>query len=173
MKGFLTKPVDLWNVLKKNFADDCFAKGQRPDDNFLAAFEAVLWRQRSRHERLQTRAERIQLCRTATSLNDLLDPRANRFLKTRSLLQVFSHVGWNSRRIPDEDMNLNSGLTLIRLTDTRQRRDPVTGKVTLVNTSLVRRLKSLGFKDEDLVKFSKSTPSQGSRIPKELMEHVR
>ncbi|KAJ5613704.1 hypothetical protein N7528_007358 [Penicillium herquei] len=172
-KGLLTKPVDLWDVLEKLFADDCFAKGQRPDGNFLAAFEAVLWRQRSRREQFQTRAERIQLCRTATNLNDLLDPRANRFFKTRSLLQVFSHAGWNSRRIPDEDMNLTPGLTFIRLTETKQRRDPVTGKVALVNTSLVRHLKSLGFKDGDLVKFSKSTPSKGSSIAKELMEHVQ
>ncbi|KAJ6031418.1 hypothetical protein N7540_002150 [Penicillium herquei] len=147
-RGLLTESGNLWSKLEDLFLDNCFFNGQRPDCNFLTAFEVLLRRQESH-------------------------PRVNNFFKKRSLLQVFSHAGWNVSRIPDEENCLAPGLTFIRLAETKRQQDRVTGKVTLANTHLVRRLRSIGFKDEGFIKLSDSTSLANSEVCHKLMEQVQ
>lgn len=159
-KGLLSRPVGLWNSVVKLFQNNVFMDGKAPTSHFVEAFEGLVGEQRSRREFFQSRAQKRRFARNATDLHDLLDPSVNRFYKERTLLQVFNRANWAPARIPDEELPISTGLAFMRLAKVKQSRDRVTGKVTLADTDLVKRARSRGWSDEDIIAASSKFPSQ-------------
>ncbi|KAJ5589096.1 hypothetical protein N7537_011774 [Penicillium hordei] len=173
-KGLLSHPVGLWNSVVELFQNTVFVDGKAPTSHFVEAFEGLVGEQRSRSDLFRSRAPKRRYVRNATDLHDLLDPTGNRFYKERTLLQVFNRANWALARIPDEELPLSTGLAFIRLAEVKRRRDRVTGKVTLDDTDLVKRARSRGWSDEDIIAASSKLPSQ-SKDPHtaEVMKALR
>ncbi|KGO50194.1 Uncharacterized conserved protein UCP028035 [Penicillium expansum] len=158
-KGLLSRPVGLWSSVAQLFQSAFFKDGKVPRSHFAKAFQALLGGRRFRRENLRSRAQRRRFARNAKDVHDLLDPSENRFYKERTLLQIFDRANWIPARIPDEEIPLPTGLALMRLAQTKQTRDPVTGKVTLAESDLAKRVRSCGASNEDIVKILSTLPS--------------
>lgn len=159
-KGLLSRPIGLWSSVVQLFQNTVFVDGKVPTSHFVQAFERLIGGQRSRRDFFQSRAKGRRFSRDSTDLHDLLDPSVNRFYKEKTLLQVFNRANWSPTRIPDEDIPLSTGLSFMRLAQVKQSRDRVTGKVTLVDTDLVKRARSHGWSDEDIIAASSELTSQ-------------
>ncbi|KAJ5458032.1 hypothetical protein N7475_009420 [Penicillium sp. IBT 31633x] len=158
-KGFLARPVGLWGALEELLQNTFFMNAKAPTSQFMEAFEGLVGGQRSRREIFRRRAQKRQFARNATDMNDLLDPGVNRFYKERALLQIFNRANWIPARIPDEEIPLNTALAFMRLAETKQTRDRVTGKVKLAGTGLVERARSRGWSDENIITTASKLPS--------------
>ncbi|CAG8375794.1 unnamed protein product [Penicillium salamii] len=141
-KGLLKRGVGLWNALGVDLFQDAIFNGKPPTSNFLKAFEDRVGAANSQREIFRNRAQRAQMARNATKLSDLLDPSVNRFFKLKSMLEVYKAVNWNPDRISDEEIPTPSMLSFLRITETKQIKDRVTGEVKLEETDLVKRYKA-------------------------------
>lgn len=67
---------------------------------------------------------------------------------------LYRQAYWNPERIPDSELQPNSFLSMIRISQTRQPMDPVTGKMRLDDTDLVRRARMEGTSEEKLLELA-------------------
>jgi hypothetical protein len=153
-EGLIARPVTLWSALESFFQDSFFSNGNVPASEFAQAIKTRIHGPNAHRSSPRNRSQRQQPSQNARNMNELLDPSVNRFFKTKSLLQTYRGANWIPNRIPDEDIPLLSHLALIRLTETTKTTDRATGEVTLEDTDLVRRLKSRGFSDKEIIRLS-------------------
>ncbi|CAG7942200.1 unnamed protein product [Penicillium salamii] len=159
-KGLLKRGgVRPWNTFGEGYFQDAIFNGKPPTSNFLQAFENRVGGATSRREIFRNRAQMAQMARNTKSLSDLLDPSVNRFFKLKSMLEVYKAVNWNPDRIPDEEIPTPSMLSLLRIAETKQIKDRVTGEVTLEETDLVKRFKAQGMKDKDIIELTSKIPA--------------
>lgn len=151
-KGLLKRPIGLWETLAFVFADSFF-DGEPPASQFLEAFQVRSVKSTLSRESLRNRAQKHHVARYATDYNSLLESSVNRFYKTKSLLNVYKAVKWVPDRIPDEEIPIETYLASLRLAETKQIRDLVTGEVTLEETDLVKRLRANGMSDKAMIEL--------------------
>ncbi|CAG8938089.1 unnamed protein product [Penicillium salamii] len=169
-KGLLKRGVGLWDSLGVNLFQDAIFNGKPPTSNFLEAFENRVGGATSRREIFRNRAQMVQMARNAKRLNDLLDPSVNRFFKLKSMLEVYQAANWNPDRIPDEEIPTPSMLSFLRIAETKQIKDRVTGEVTLEATDLVKRFKARGMKDKDIIDLASDVhAASDSSVPDAYM----
>ncbi|KAM0479946.1 hypothetical protein ACHAPX_004524 [Trichoderma viride] len=80
----------------------------------------------------------------ATRARDLLNLVPLPCFKQKSSLAMYGSAGWDPDRVPDSDVDPLSALGLIRLSQTRRIRDPVTSVWRLEETDLVQRARAAG-----------------------------
>jgi hypothetical protein len=153
-KGLVAQPVILWAALQSFFQDSLFSNGNVPTFEFAEAIITRIGRPNAHRSSPRNRSRRQQLSRNATNMNELLDPSVNRLFKTKSLLQAYRGANWIPDRIPDEDIPFPTSLASMRLVETKKTKDRATGEVTLADTDLVRRARSGGLSDKELIRLS-------------------
>ncbi|KAJ6181152.1 hypothetical protein N7519_011613 [Penicillium mononematosum] len=147
-KRLIRRPVLLWSALESFFQDS---------SEFAEAINTRIGGPNAHRGSPRNRPQRQQLSRNVTNMTELLDPSVNRFFRTKSLLQVYRGANWIPDRIPDEDIPLPTCLAWIRLTETGKTRDRATGEVTLADTDLVRRARSGGLSDKEIIRSSSTS----------------
>lgn len=153
-KGYLARPVGLYLSLQKLFKASFFADGKIPTSDFIQAFSAVLGKTGTRQAIAHRQTVRMQVGRTATSWNELMTTSINWFFKTKSLLTTYRDADWIPDRIPDEALPVVSALGMLRIGQTKQIIDPVTGGKVLEDTELVKRARALGMDDATMMVMS-------------------
>ncbi|CAG8336249.1 unnamed protein product [Penicillium nalgiovense] len=153
-KGLISRPIIMWSAIESFFRDSFFSNGNIPTSEFAEAINTRIGGPNAHRSSPRNRPQRQQLSRNATNVNELLDPSVNRFFKTKSLLQVYRGANWIPDRIPDEDIPLPMHLALMRLAETRKTKDRVTGEFTLADTDLVRRARSGGLSDKEIIRMT-------------------
>ncbi|CAG7915792.1 unnamed protein product [Penicillium olsonii] len=149
-KGLLKRPIGLWDSLGSLF-ENCFFNGKHPTSKFHEAFENMAGQPSERRAGFRKSGESKNLGRRPSDLKGSLDPSENRFYTTKSLLEVYKAADWIPDRIPNEDIPTQSTLAFLRLADSKQIKDPVTGKVTLEDSELVKRLRAAGLSDKGII----------------------
>ena len=114
----------------------------------------------SGRETFRQRAFRRLVAQTANDLHGLLNSGVNRFFKAKSLLEVYRTAGWVPDRIPDEEVPLPSALASIRLSEVKQLIDPVTEQISLEDTELVKRARSMGMPDVEIIRLTSELSSK-------------
>ncbi|TKW55997.1 hypothetical protein CTA1_11360 [Colletotrichum tanaceti] len=145
-KGYITAPVGLYASLQDIFAEGFFVGGKAPTSDFDKALA-----DRMMNAKRLPPASRQLAPEAQTDLHAILDVRVNRNFRKKSNLLLYREAGWNLDRIPDSELEPLSVLGCVRVSQTKQVVDPATGRKRLADTELVRRLRSLGQSDDELV----------------------
>lgn len=82
-----------------------------------------------------------------------MDSNMDKFFQAKSLLRLYRAADWVPERIPDEDVTVPLILSIFRLAEAKRVIDPVTGRVTLEDTDLVKRARSIGMDDATIMEF--------------------
>ncbi|CAG9988105.1 unnamed protein product [Clonostachys byssicola] len=153
-KGFLKNPVGLWSSIAGLFASSLFANTKTlPTSNFAQAF---LDHAQKRDIRARARNK------GAADLVGALNPQANMFFKTKPHTQILREAGWDPERVPDSDVLFPSILAAQRLSQLKRLRDPVTGKMKVEETELVRRAKKYGMSEDEITALASSVDTLAS-----------
>ncbi|KAI9704576.1 MAG: hypothetical protein M1820_005489 [Bogoriella megaspora] len=153
-KGYITQPVELYHIFAHAFAGSFFADGNVPTSDFRKAFLARTFETGSRGAKSQRRYLRLRAVRSGADFHDLLNPKLNRFFKSRSILSLLRGTGWRPDRIPENGCDPASGLGMLRIAQTNQIVDPLTGERRLEDTELVKRARDLGIEESVLLEAS-------------------
>lgn len=164
-KGYIAQPVQLYAALQELFKSSFFADGSIPTSNSYQAFVAAFGEPGSPRATFRPRAIRQDRGRTVAGIHGVLDRNVNRFFKTKSLLRLYREAGWVPDRIPDEDVPLGSYLNIVRFIHTKQVPDPVTGKKVMEDTKLVKRARSEGIDDTNMIAMASSIHKLTSEDP--------
>lgn len=147
-KGHLLQPLDLLGNLQNLFTDAIFTDGKLPTSNFYEAFKSRVRQSGSREAKRQRQEA---LAKRADSDHVLLDVQLRHFFNVKSNLLLYREADWNPERIPDNDLDPFSFLAFLRLSQTKQTTDAVTGERKLDDTDLVRRARSRGLTDDEII----------------------
>ncbi|PKK55151.1 hypothetical protein CI102_175 [Trichoderma harzianum] len=137
-KGYLTRPISVYNRLDDVFSESFYYRGVRPKDKFVENFQAHVHKMVTRKEFLQDRANR-RATSTITSAREFLGLVVLRLFKQKSTLLLYQEADWDPSRIPDCDIEPWSALGMIRLNQTRRFRNSASCPWTLEKTELVKR----------------------------------
>lgn len=96
----------------------------------------------------QRRAIRRNVNRTATDIHGLLNANVKRYFKQKPLLRIYREAAWMPDLIPDESIQVVSGMGGIRLAQTKTLVDPETGNRRLEDTPIAIRARAIGIEDE-------------------------
>ncbi|KAL2755433.1 hypothetical protein ACRALDRAFT_1082332 [Sodiomyces alcalophilus JCM 7366] len=143
-KGYLKKPVELFENLQNLLKDAIFVDGKVPTEDFnMALYDRVM--------KQASPADRRRFASKLPDIHAVLDVSANRSFKRKSNLLLYREAGWDLSRIPDHDLQPHSMLGMLRITQTKQVVDPATGKKRLADTDLLRRFKAIapGMRDDE------------------------
>ncbi|TVY37932.1 hypothetical protein LOCC1_G006747 [Lachnellula occidentalis] len=173
-KGYIAKPVGLWDTLQAFFSNEFFAGGKIPDSDFSEGFLAVCSESGSRQATFQRRAISRNVARTAVDLHGALNMDANRFFKNKSLLRIYREAEWIPDRIPDDEVTMPSGLEAVRICKTKVITDPVTGKKVLEDTPITIKSRARGTTDEEMIELTSSLQHSGDdlSIPAEIRASI-
>lgn len=137
-KGYLERPVSVYNRLDDMFSQSFYYGGVRPKDKFVENFQAHVHKMVTRKEFLQDRANRRATSRI-TSAREFLSLVVLRLFRQKSTLLLYQEADWDPSRIPDCDIEPWSALGMIRLSQTRRFRNSASCPWTLEKTELVKR----------------------------------
>ncbi|KAL3469957.1 hypothetical protein BJX99DRAFT_264666 [Aspergillus californicus] len=149
-KGYISRPIGLYNILEGVFQNEFFVDGIVPDSNFLQALNAVLHKAGKFRDSFASKVKRRRPMRGITSIHDAIDLSYNRIFKTKSLTRLFREAYYVPDRIPDDEIPVPSILSALRVTQTKRAIDPAIGKKVLQDTELVKRWRSIGFDDDKI-----------------------
>ncbi|KAK0747286.1 hypothetical protein B0T21DRAFT_379397 [Apiosordaria backusii] len=155
-RGYLKNPVELLYLVQQLFEPCVFPDGQAPSSKFYKALGPLLQdfspqdsarvqRSRAQHQKLV----REWLTRDM-NLHEALDVGAYRIFNQKSGLVMYRDAKWDVDRIPDSDLYLNSCLTKVRLLQTKQIFDSVTGQWRRRDTELTRKIARAGMSEDQL-----------------------
>lgn len=164
-KGYISRPVSLYDTFAVLFKDSFFVDGKAPTSNFDQAFVARVGPTPARRDNFRRRDLGRHVAKTATDIHGLLNSDTNKFFQTKSLLRLYRAADWVPDRIPDRDVPFPSSLSMFRLTNAKQIIDPATGNVTLEDTELVKRARSIGMDDATIIGFSSTLSSMTKQEP--------
>lgn len=141
-KGHLKQTISLYGNLGMIFSGSFFSGGQLPISGFFKAFHSQFGKSPSREESQKMMNRRA--VEKATRARDLLNLVPLPCFKQKSSLTMYASADWDPDRVPDSDVDPLSALGLIRLSQTRRIRDPVTSVWRLEETDLVQRARAAG-----------------------------
>ncbi|ORX97348.1 hypothetical protein BCR34DRAFT_578009 [Clohesyomyces aquaticus] len=142
-KGYLKKPVGLYENLQELLTDSFFPHGV-PTSRF---YDTLVKRVQLRQDRTSLR-ERQAVGRDASKdIHEILDPTLNTSFKTKTALMNYYDADWVPEKIPDNAINIPSMLFVLRLSNTKRVTDSLTGQERLEETELVKRAKARGKTD--------------------------
>lgn len=141
-KGYLKREISLYSGLGMVFSDSFFLGGQPPTSDYVEAFRSQFTKGPSR-EAVQERTNRRAVGK-ATRARDYLNLAPSPCFKQKSSLLMYGSADWDPDRVPDSDVDPLSALGLIRLSQTRRIRNPVTSVWRLEETGLVKRARAAG-----------------------------
>ncbi len=142
-KGYLEK-VGIYTALE-GFLKESFFPNDVPDSRFYDTLMKLISGPNNR-----TQAQTVARDETRDT-HQLLDVRLNKIFKTKSALTMYHDADWAPEKIPDNDIRIPSLLYVVRLGEVKRTTDPISGKVTLDETPLVKRAKALGQDDAALL----------------------
>ncbi|KAK7750708.1 hypothetical protein SLS62_007408 [Diatrype stigma] len=151
-KGYISQPVGLYASLEDIYATAFFVGGKIPTSDFGQAFLERVNASSSRRAEFKRRSLARTAAKTAVDVHGVMDVNANRFFRTNSTLALYRQADWNPDRIPESDIQERSALAIMRLAQTKQVVDPVTGKTRFEDTELVSRERAVGIDEEVLLK---------------------
>lgn len=137
-KGFIKKPIGLFQKLQDLTAHVYFPGGKIPTSHF---HQPLLRNIKEAHRAEQNR----KIARSQQSKNfakEFTNYDSIRMFKEKSALMACSEAEWDIDRVSDTDIPFPTILGTIRLARTKQITDPVTGQKRLEDTVLVRRLRT-------------------------------
>ncbi|TKW50436.1 hypothetical protein CTA1_119 [Colletotrichum tanaceti] len=147
-KGYVTMPNQLHHSLRSTFRDSFFLNGEVPTYDFAPVLSKRL--QDRWDPRLQALkqsqcddAYKVGGPQNALHLSLLLA------FRKRANLLVYGEVGWNIEMIPDDVIEPQSSLAMLRISQTKRVVDPQTGKKTFDDTDLIRRTRGEFKVDDD------------------------
>ncbi|OIW22387.1 hypothetical protein CONLIGDRAFT_638365 [Coniochaeta ligniaria NRRL 30616] len=115
--------------------------------------------------------------RYPSTLDDIFEWETNYFFSLKSYLMACQTAGWNPDRVESHDIPTDSALNGCRLYETKRFTDPLTGRVRMEETDLVRRMKTeLGHSDETIASFQPFRTDQPLTIadlPREAREELQ
>ncbi|KAI5853289.1 hypothetical protein GGS23DRAFT_620885 [Durotheca rogersii] len=149
VKGYITAPVEMYSSPQQLFPESFFADGKAPTSNFGEAFQRRIAKSPPR----RSGARR--------TFDDVRELRTNKFLRTKSFLMACHGTGWNPDRIPDSDIPVSSLLGIYRISQTKHIVDPITGQKRMDDTDLVKRARTIGISEEDLIEWATFLPQGG------------
>ncbi|CAG9953236.1 unnamed protein product [Clonostachys rosea f. rosea IK726] len=152
-KGFLKKPIGLWSSIAGVFVSSLFANTKTPPTSLAQAFL-----DHAQRRDIRARARN----KSAADLVGALNPKANMFFKNKSHTQILREAGWDPERIPDSDFLIPSILAAQRLSQVKRQRDPVTEKMKLEESELVRRAKKSGMSEDEIIALGSSVDALAS-----------
>ncbi|UKZ70533.1 uncharacterized protein TrAtP1_011513 [Trichoderma atroviride] len=152
-KGYLKQEISLYSGLGWALSDTFFAGGQPPTRDFVEAFRSRFGKAfRSHVSKCKSRkATNRRPVGKITNARDFLSLTSLHLFKQKSVLSMYESVDWDPSRIPESEVDPRSALALIRLSQTRRIRDPVTSAWRLEETDLVKRTKAAGIGESCLV----------------------
>ncbi|KAF4442143.1 hypothetical protein FALBO_17303 [Fusarium albosuccineum] len=150
-KGYLTRPIGLYQSIEDLMKESFFVKGQPPTSNFGEALLAKIGETGSRSQ-AQRRSLR-QKMGSPSNLHQVLDLSQNTFYKKPSSLALYRKADWNADAVPDNDITPGSFLFLQRIGRTKKIIDPETKKVRLEETPLIRNARAAGMDDKMLMEM--------------------
>lgn len=155
-KRYIQEPVGLYGVLQGMFQDSFFAE-KVPTSAF---HDALLERMQAHINPAFLRQQRKALGREQnTNLHQMMNVRFNTFFRTKTGLMMWDDADWVPERIPDSEVRIHSFLHAIRVSETKQVTDALSGKKRLYETELVKRSKAKGFTDAALLELASITES--------------
>jgi hypothetical protein len=147
-KGYLKKEVGLYATLESLLGGSFFPQGI-PTDDFSNVLRAQMRQGRNDPKSLR---QRQALSRDMTTdTHQLLNPNLNRFFRDKSALMTYYDADFVPEKIPDSAVRIPSMLYAMRLINTEKVIDPTTGKKRLKETELVKRAKTQGQTDTELL----------------------
>lgn len=149
-RGYLKQAIPLYSGLGMIFSDSFFSGGQPPTDDYVEAFRSQFSKGYSRRAILR---ERMSLRTGVKVINahDFLNNSPLHLFKQKSGLLIYRLADWDPDRVPDSDIDPMSALGMIRLSQTRRVRDPVTLAWRLEETELVKRTRAAGIDESSIV----------------------
>ncbi|CAH0023625.1 unnamed protein product [Clonostachys rhizophaga] len=153
-KGFLESPIGLWSSIAWIFADSLFFDKTPPTSNFSQAYL----------DHAQRRETGNRTRKRADDLFGALNPKANMFFKNKTHTQILRDAGWDPQRVSDSDILIRSILAALRLSRVKRLKDPVTGKMKLEETELVRRAKQSGMSEDEVIAVASSVDTKIASI---------
>lgn len=171
-RGILKRGIGLWYSLGEMFKE-CIFNGTVPTSNFLSAFEKQVGGATSRCETFRNRTRTPQVAGCAANPNSPLDVSDNRYFKLKTIVGIYRAVNWIPDRVPSEDIPTSSALGFLRVTDTKQIKNPVTSEVRLDDTDLVKRFRALGMEDRDIIYLASQMSFPETILPEFLSNHIR
>lgn len=148
-EGYLKHAVSLYSGLGLIFSDSFFSGGQPPIGNYAEALHSQISKGSGRKAMLQEKTNR-RVVGKATRARDFLNLTPLHLFKQKSSLLMYGSADWDPDRVPDSDIDLMSAMALIRLSQTRRVRDPVTSVWRLEETDLVKQVRAAGM-DESFI----------------------
>ncbi|KAK6360048.1 hypothetical protein TWF696_001167 [Orbilia brochopaga] len=153
-KGYIARPIGLYDTLQTLFASSFFSGGVPPKSDFHTFFMKTCLAPDLGKDATQRQARIQNTLRTKKDIPHLFDPALNRIFKQKSLVNVYHDVGWHPDRILDEDVPVVSMLATVRLGTTKRVVNHSTGTISLEDTPLVQRAKALGMSNDELLNIS-------------------
>ncbi|GJC99709.1 hypothetical protein ColKHC_08535 [Colletotrichum higginsianum] len=147
-KRYMTMPNQLHHSLQSTFRDCFFLNGEVPTYDFAPVLSKRL------HDRWDPRLQALKQSqcddayKVGGSHNALHLDLLLAFRKRANLL-VYGEVGWDIERIPDDVIEPQSSLAMLRISQTKRVVDPQTGKKTFDDTDLIRRARGELKVDDD------------------------
>ncbi|KAL6902502.1 hypothetical protein GGI43DRAFT_422180 [Trichoderma evansii] len=124
-----------------------YFKQAPPTGDYVEAFRSQLGKIYSRKAVIQEKSNRPV---KSAHARDFLNLTILHLFKQKSVLLMYGSADWDPDRVPDSDIDPKSALGIIRLSQTKRVRDPVTSVWRLEETELVKRTRSEGL-DESLI----------------------
>lgn len=142
-RGCLKQAIPLYSRLGMIFSDSFFSDGQPPTGDYVEAFHSQVNKTVTRQDLLQQKTNR-RAAGKVTNTREFLNLTILRVFKQKSDLSMYRSADWDPDRVPDSDVNPSSALAMIRLSQTRRFRDPVTSNWRLEETDFVKRTRAAG-----------------------------
>jgi hypothetical protein len=113
-------------------------------NDFLQAFFAVVGDARTRRATFRREVVKRHMRQTADDMHGLLEVNSNKPFKEKSFLRRYREAEWNHEWVRDDEVLIYSGLSTLRLGNTKHVVDPDNPKKALENTPLISRARSEG-----------------------------
>ena len=169
-RGYINKPIDLYDYVAKLLAPALFVDGNIPDSEFAQAFLARMHETGARRTPLQRYSARKSAANVAINAHSILDTLGNRYSEAIPALSMLRRANWNPDRIADHELRFGSELFSYRLARSGEVLDPLSGEQRLEDSSLVLKAKKHGFEEKKLLEVSRSQRGQNSRPADDLLK---
>jgi len=151
--GYLKSPIPLFVCMEEFYPDSFYSRGTPPTADFMGELLRSVENAGSNPEimRRQNRIRQAAYLAKQEIDHNFLDPDLNERFKTKSFLASIYLADWHAARILDADLPVLSELGFLRMAQTKQVVDPVTGKKKLQETNLVRKARAKGLINDEVI----------------------
>ncbi|KAJ4316572.1 hypothetical protein N0V84_007769 [Fusarium piperis] len=143
-KGYLTRPVGLFQTLHELMPDSFFMNGRHPNSDFSQALLNKVGEKESRLSRANRQTMKEQ--GLTNDMHKHLSPSVNRFFQQKPTLLLCRKANWNPDAIPDEELHFGSIMFLRRLA--------AVNKSQLKDSPLFLRAKAAGVDEEAILEMA-------------------